>query len=99
VYNEKEVGLNNWWTERAIPASRSGLREALEAMNIFGEIPESDCCHTLGIPDARDSTDKMLAVDFINRERGLVRPFRPRRDWGGVLGYSLGLPVHRRRPS
>jgi hypothetical protein len=24
-----------------------------------------DCCHTLGIPGARDSIDKMLAVDFI----------------------------------
>ncbi|MDR0875443.1 MAG: excisionase [Clostridiales Family XIII bacterium] len=26
--------LNDWWTSRAIPASRSGLREALEAMRI-----------------------------------------------------------------
>ena len=26
--------LNNWWQERAIPASRSGLREALEVLQI-----------------------------------------------------------------
>lgn len=28
------AALNEWWTERSIPASRSGLREALEAMDI-----------------------------------------------------------------
>ena len=28
------AALNAWWTERSIPASRSGLREALEAMEI-----------------------------------------------------------------
>lgn len=28
------AALNEWWTERSIPASRSGLREALEAMEI-----------------------------------------------------------------
>lgn len=26
--------LNDWWAERAIPASRSGLREALEALGV-----------------------------------------------------------------
>lgn len=26
--------FNNWWTERSIPASRSGVREALEALEI-----------------------------------------------------------------
>jgi hypothetical protein len=28
------IGLNGWWTGRSIPASRSGLREALEAMKV-----------------------------------------------------------------
>lgn len=28
------AGLNAWWTDRSIPASRSGIREALEQMNI-----------------------------------------------------------------
>ena len=26
--------LNDWWTERSIPASRSGIREALEVLEI-----------------------------------------------------------------
>lgn len=26
--------LNEWWTDRSIPASRSGVREALEALNV-----------------------------------------------------------------
>jgi len=28
------ASLNNWWTERSIPASRSGIREALETLEI-----------------------------------------------------------------
>ncbi len=28
------AGLNDWWTERSIPASRSGVREALETLEI-----------------------------------------------------------------
>lgn len=28
-------GLSRWWNRRAIPDSRSGLREALEALNIY----------------------------------------------------------------
>ena len=28
------AALNDWWTERSIPASRSGVREALEALEI-----------------------------------------------------------------
>ncbi len=28
------AALNEWWTERSIPASRSGIREALEALDI-----------------------------------------------------------------
>ncbi len=26
--------MNNWWTDRSIPASRSGIREALETLNV-----------------------------------------------------------------
>lgn len=32
VCDRKE--LNDWWTDRSIPASRSGIREALETLNI-----------------------------------------------------------------
>ena len=28
------AGLNGWWTERSIPASRSGVREALETLKV-----------------------------------------------------------------
>ena len=28
------AALNEWWTERSIPASRSGIREALETLDI-----------------------------------------------------------------
>ncbi len=28
------ASLNTWWTDRSIPASRSGVREAMEALNI-----------------------------------------------------------------
>lgn len=28
------AGLNDWWTERSIPASRSGVREALETLEV-----------------------------------------------------------------
>ncbi|MGN0404870.1 MAG: HipA domain-containing protein [Bariatricus sp.] len=28
------AALNDWWTERSIPASRSGIRDALETLNI-----------------------------------------------------------------
>ena len=28
------AGLNDWWTERSIPASRSGVREALEILEV-----------------------------------------------------------------
>ena len=30
----ERAGLNDWWTERSIPASRSGVREALETLEI-----------------------------------------------------------------
>ena len=32
--NVDRAALNEWWTERAIPASRSGVREALETLEI-----------------------------------------------------------------
>ena len=28
------AALNEWWTDRSIPASRSGIREALETLDI-----------------------------------------------------------------
>ena len=28
------AALNEWWTDRSIPASRSGIREALETLHI-----------------------------------------------------------------
>ena len=32
------TALNDWWTERSIPATRSGIREALEILNIVNTI-------------------------------------------------------------
>ena len=28
------AALNEWWTDRSIPASRSGIREALETLDV-----------------------------------------------------------------
>jgi hypothetical protein len=45
------VELNNWWTGRAIPASRSGLREALDAMNIASPQMLLTKCYGLSLSD------------------------------------------------
>lgn len=29
------TALNNWWQRRAIPASRQGIRDALQEMNVY----------------------------------------------------------------
>jgi hypothetical protein len=45
------VGLNGWWTGRAIPASRSGLREALEAMRVLSPQVLLAKCYGLSLSD------------------------------------------------
>jgi hypothetical protein len=47
--NRKE--LNDWWTGRAIPASRSGLREALEALRISTPKLLLTKCYGLSLSD------------------------------------------------
>jgi hypothetical protein len=44
-------GLNDWWTGRAIPASRSGLREALEAMKVSSPQILLTKCYGLSLSD------------------------------------------------
>jgi hypothetical protein len=45
------VKLNGWWTGRAIPASRSGLREALEAMKVSSPQVLLTKCYGLSLSD------------------------------------------------
>jgi hypothetical protein len=45
------VELNSWWSGRAIPASRSGLREALDAMNISSPQLLLTKCYGLSLSD------------------------------------------------
>jgi len=43
--------LNDWWLGRSIPASRSGIREALEAMNVSSTKMLLEKCLGLGLSD------------------------------------------------
>lgn len=45
------TALNDWWTERSIPASRSGIREALEILNIVNTIMLLTKCYGLSLSD------------------------------------------------
>jgi hypothetical protein len=45
------IGLNEWWTGRSIPASRSGLRDALEAMNVSSPQVLLTKCFGLSLSD------------------------------------------------
>jgi hypothetical protein len=43
--------LNNWWSGRAIPASRSGLRDALEKLKMSSPLPLLSKCFGLSLSD------------------------------------------------
>ena len=43
--------LNNWWQERAIPASRSRLREVLDNMDIGSSVELLEKCFGLSLSD------------------------------------------------
>lgn len=45
------AALNEWWTERSIPASRSGVREALETLNIANPKMLLLRCYGLSLSD------------------------------------------------
>ncbi|MDR1796624.1 MAG: excisionase, partial [Clostridiales Family XIII bacterium] len=65
--------LNDWWQGRAIPASRSGLREALEALRISSTGLLLLKCFGLSLSDHYwvDAKDKPLdwdSVNFFNNE-------------------------------
>lgn len=49
VTNRKE--LNDWWTDRSIPASRSGIREALETLDIESTKMLLVRCYGLSLSD------------------------------------------------
>lgn len=43
--------LNHWWTERSIPASRSGIKDALEELGIASTRALLLCCYGLSLSD------------------------------------------------
>ncbi len=45
------AALNEWWTDRSIPASRSGIREALETLNISSTRMLLARCYGLSLSD------------------------------------------------
>lgn len=45
------TALNDWWTERSIPASRSGIRDALEILNIANTKMLLIRCYGLSLSD------------------------------------------------
>ena len=45
------AALNDWWTERSIPASRSGIRDALETLNIANTKMLLIRCYGLSLSD------------------------------------------------
>lgn len=45
------AALNEWWTDRSIPASRSGVREALETLEITSTKMLLVRCYGLSLSD------------------------------------------------
>ena len=45
------AALNEWWTDRSIPASRSGVREALETLNLTSTRALLTKCYGLSLSD------------------------------------------------
>ena len=43
--------LNEWWTGRSIPASRDGIREALERLNVYNTVMLINKCCGLSLSD------------------------------------------------
>lgn len=43
--------LNEWWTDRSIPASRSGIREALESLHVYNTTALLTRCYGLSLSD------------------------------------------------
>ena len=65
--------LNNWWTSRAIPASRSGLREALLAMNVSSPELLLTKCFGLSLSDQywiclKDNPMEWKNINFFENE-------------------------------
>lgn len=60
--------LNEWWADRSIPASRSGVREALEALNVANTKMLLLRCFGLSLSDQYwiCPTDSQLTWDQIN---------------------------------
>ena len=45
------AALNEWWTDRSIPASRSGVKEALETLNVPNTKLLISRCYGLSLSD------------------------------------------------
>ena len=93
--------LNDWWIGRSIPASRSGMRDALAYHQHY-----LNCCNALGIPEVIKSIDQMLTVDYIivNDDRhfnnfGAVR-YANTLSWIGVAPiFDCGTSMWRNEPT
>jgi hypothetical protein len=65
-------GINEWWRDRAIPASRSGLRDALEILGVSSPIMLLTKCFGLSLSDQYwvNSDDKPVEWKDVTPDKG-----------------------------
>lgn len=85
------AALNDWWTDRSIPASRSGIREALAVLNISAPKMLLTRCYGLSLSDQywikpEGSTLSWEDINFFNNpfsdDIGDVLFGRPKKETG-----------------
>ena len=86
--------LNEWWTDRSIPASRSGIREALETMGLANTGALLVRCYGLSLSDQywicpEDSGLTWDRINFFDHDFS--------DDIGDVLFGAENFQFHRRR--
>ena len=84
--------LNDWWIRRSIPASRDGIRDALETLGVYNTTILLTKCYGLSLSDQywicpKDSGLKWEAVNFFNNDFS--------KDMGEVLfGHVAADPAY-----
>ena len=84
--------LNEWWTERRIPVSRDGIREALETLGICSTALLLTKCYGLSLSDQywvcpKDSGLRWEVVNFFHNDFS--------KDMGEILfGHEHADPAH-----
>lgn len=58
-------GLNRWWIGRSIPASRSGIRDALQVLNMYSTSVLLEKCFGLGLSDQYWINDPRKPLEWI----------------------------------